>query len=175
MPRRCGCRFAPKGRLSRHSGLRGKAAPNTAVSQAQLPRLPSAPSEPGLGRGVYCGDMGAALWENIGLQRRCGPGVRRSLQRRYGHRFVGLRLGTALWAPLCGKILACHGDMGVLRENIVLLICTTTAIWAPLCGHGVGAWGAKRGGARQSLAMALRAPLCGHGARARDAKWAFWL
>ena len=36
-------------------------APTAAVSQAQLPRLPSAPSEPGLGRGVYCGDMGTAL------------------------------------------------------------------------------------------------------------------
>ncbi len=36
-------------------------APTAAVSQAQLPRLPSAPSEPGLGRGVYCCDMGAAL------------------------------------------------------------------------------------------------------------------
>ena len=36
-------------------------APTTAVSQTQLPRLPSAPSELGLGRGVYCGDMGAAL------------------------------------------------------------------------------------------------------------------
>lgn len=36
-------------------------APTAAVSQTQLPRLPSAPSEPGLGRGVYCGDMGVAL------------------------------------------------------------------------------------------------------------------
>ena len=51
-------------------------APTTAVSQTQLPRLPSAPSELGLGRGVYCGDMGRRF---AGMALGCGAqnGTRR--------------------------------------------------------------------------------------------------
>ena len=45
-------------------------APTAAVSQTQLPRLPSAPSEPGLGRGHVEQSLAAAIWAPL-----CGHGV----------------------------------------------------------------------------------------------------
>lgn len=76
--------FAPKGRLSRHSGLRfrsdrGSFADSTAAFA--FGTLRAGARTRALGTKSCRGDMGAALRENIGLPRR------------YERRFAGMALG----------------------------------------------------------------------------------
>lgn len=95
MPRRYECRFAPKGRLSRHSGLRFRSDRSSfagSTAAFAFGTLRAGARTRARGKKSCRGDMGAALWENIGLPRR------------YVCRFAGMALG-------CGT-KSCYGDMG---------------------------------------------------------------